>query len=331
MGKRLSPTRVPKRRLAATRPVISRTVPLPSSPPSAVYAVPKQTAAYAFFSLSEVVLYHFLEACSLSTLIALSHTSAYFRTLVKSLFRIRLTQIMEHFITHTNLASFFTLLHETDSAIGGSTVARVLTGGNWMPSNLNLYVRNGGVPKWEEYLNTVLYFRCEKQPEVDRGCLYATSSHTAFESAITGHVIMISESVDESIITPAVSSSNTLAMSVITSSTIVAMYPTLMNKRQAFDSWDRPTVAHCITLQKRGFKHSASTTSWTRRCEWNCPVLWRRVQNLRGVGMFCWGGLNNNFPDNGREGIPFSDVSLKWRLSDVCLNEYCPWSSRRWV
>ncbi|KAK6967155.1 hypothetical protein R3P38DRAFT_3244624 [Favolaschia claudopus] len=212
-----------------------------------------------------------------------------------------------HFLGHENTAAFFAVLHRTDSAVGGSTVARVLTGGDWMPSNLNLYAPAGCLAAWEEFLKPILYGRCEKQPDIDSLCAYATSSHTVFESP--GLVIMITESVDECIISPAVASSTTLTMSVITSSTIVAMYPTLMNRRHAMDSWDRPTVAQCITLQNRGFKHSG----------------------LRGVGLFCWGGADNEFADNSKEGVPFSDVSLKWRLSDVCMNMNCPWSANRWM
>ncbi|KAK6984014.1 hypothetical protein R3P38DRAFT_3333233 [Favolaschia claudopus] len=287
----------------------------------------------SFFALSELVLFHLLEACALSTVIALSHTSSYFRSLVKALFRARITAVLEHFLGHVNTSTFFALLQDTDSAIGGSTVARVLAPPvteSWMPTNLNMYVPKGKVQKWEDFMELVAYSRAEKQPGVDRRYAYATTSHTVFESGYSGLQITISESVDDCTISPAVASSTTLTMAVITGSTIVAMYPSLISQRRAHNAWESPTVAHCIQLQNRGFKHGSSTTMWTRKCGWNCPVLWRRVQSLRGVGLFCWGGPDNVFPDNGSEGIPFTDASMQWRLGDVCMNGKCPWSSRKW-
>ncbi|KAJ6555251.1 hypothetical protein B0H10DRAFT_2044969 [Mycena sp. CBHHK59/15] len=56
--------------------------------------------------------------------------------------------------------------------------------------------------------------------------------------------------------------------------------------------------------------------SWTGPCGWNCPAVWQRIQGLRGVGVFCWGGYGNAM---------LTDVAMKWRLSDRCTNVHCPW------
>ncbi|KAJ7939753.1 hypothetical protein B0H13DRAFT_2300461 [Mycena leptocephala] len=98
----------------------------------------------AFLACEELVLYHLLEACTLASLIALSHTSVFFRMLVKTLFRIRLIAAVDPFVGHDNTAKFFEVLQSTGSAIAGSTIARILAPpiddiDDWMPNNLNIY------------------------------------------------------------------------------------------------------------------------------------------------------------------------------------------------
>ncbi|KAJ7435647.1 hypothetical protein B0H11DRAFT_2256979 [Mycena galericulata] len=98
----------------------------------------------AFFACRELFLYHLLEACTLSSLISLSHTSTLFRTLVKTLLRIRLTSLVESFVGHENVIGFFQVLESTDSALTGSCIPRVLAPpiddvDEWFPNNLNIY------------------------------------------------------------------------------------------------------------------------------------------------------------------------------------------------
>ncbi|KAK7041001.1 hypothetical protein R3P38DRAFT_3452984 [Favolaschia claudopus] len=187
MAKKLSPTRVRKR--PRKNPSTSGHPSTSNSPPELpVFATPQASAATSFFALSELVMYHLLDACTISTVMALSHTSSYFRSLVKALFRVRITSVLEHFLGHLNVGNFFSLLEETDAAIGGSAVARVLVPpviGAWMPENLNLYVPKGRVQDWEGFMDLVEYAAIVKQPGVDKRYAYATASHTVYESKTT--------------------------------------------------------------------------------------------------------------------------------------------------
>ncbi|KAF7372588.1 hypothetical protein MVEN_00121600 [Mycena venus] len=286
---------------------------------------------------SELVLYHFLNACTLASLIALSHTSFFFRTMVKTLHRIRLCAVVEQFVGRENVHRFFEVLEVTDSAVGGSTLLRVLTpptspsGYDWMPSNLNIYVPLGNISPWNAFFAEIKLDISSRQPGIAFPYKSVTNSHTQYYSRVSAHLILLSESINASVITPAVAASTTLAMCIATCSTTVVLYPELVDRGRAHSGWNSPTVAACIKLQDRDFRHSVSTISWKDACGWNCPVLWRRVQCLRGVGVFCWGGIDNKMRDNGSVGIPFTDVSMKWRLDDKCWNVNCPWSAVRSV
>ncbi|KAJ6467319.1 hypothetical protein C8R45DRAFT_1171755 [Mycena sanguinolenta] len=271
-----------------------------------------------FLACHEIILYHFLEACTLSTLIALSHTSVNFRIMVKTLLRSRLRAVVQSFFGSANIESFFTLLEATDSAIGGSTIARVLTPppsgvDDWLPSNINIFVPIGATSAWASYFAQLRLARIPvKQPNIPLQYAAVTSSHANYESYLHGHPILLTESIDECVITPVVASSTTIG---------------LFNLRRAHRAWYSPSVEKCIKLQDRGYRHSVSTRQWGRECGWNCPVLWRRIQGLKGVGIFCWGGLRNENLDNGYTGLPFTDVSMKWRLGEVCSNPFCRWYS----
>lgn len=117
-------------------------------------------------------------------------------------------------------------------------------------------------------------------------------------------------------------------MAIATSSTMYVLYPELTNQRRALEGWNEPSIPSCINLEMRGFRRSITTMSWSVSCGWNCPVVWRRIQGLKGVGVFCWGGFTNEVLDNSSVGVPFTDVAMKWRLGDRCYNEHCPWASK---
>ncbi|KAJ7809625.1 hypothetical protein B0H14DRAFT_3481269 [Mycena olivaceomarginata] len=110
------------------------------------------------------------QACTLSSLIALSHTSAFFRTMVKTLYRIRLIAVVEPFIGHENIKTFFDVLEASNSAIGGSAIPRMLTpplreDEDWMPSNLNIYIPLGGMRAWEVFFAAIRLELSSQQPE----------------------------------------------------------------------------------------------------------------------------------------------------------------------
>ncbi|KAJ7920132.1 hypothetical protein B0H13DRAFT_1867908 [Mycena leptocephala] len=233
-------------------------------------------------------------------MIALSHTSHLFRTLVKALFRIRLIHLVELFVGAENTEEFFRVLQLTGSAIGGSTLPLALVPpvddeiDDWTPNNLNIYFG----------LYNLLTCLCNQRKP-----------------------IMVSESIDTCVITPAIAATATLGMCIATCSSMYILYPELLNKRRALEGWFEPSIPSCVSLQMRGYRRSLSNMGWSKSCGWNCPAVWRRIQGLCGVGTFCWGGYDMSFEDNTSIEVPFTDVALKWRLGDNCSNVHCPWSS----
>ncbi|KAJ6553727.1 hypothetical protein DFH09DRAFT_1085488 [Mycena vulgaris] len=266
----------------------------------------------AFLACNELLLYHFLE----------------------TLHRIRLLKVVERFIGHENVKAFFLVLEQTDSAIGGSTLPRVLAPpvddiDDWLPSNLNLFVPLGRTAAWDDFFRGILLLPCadQIQPGIARPYRTVTNSHVEYESRIVDHYIMLSESIDECVITPVTAASTTLGMSIATCSTTYILYPELTSKRRALEAWNPPNIRSCLAMEMRGYRRSITNMSWSKTCGWNCPFVWRRTQGLRGVGVFCWGGFANQMVDNGVIGVPFTDVAMKWRLGDTCSNVHCPWSA----
>ncbi|KAJ7920420.1 hypothetical protein B0H13DRAFT_1867629 [Mycena leptocephala] len=298
----------------------------------------------AFLACEELVLYHLLEARTLASLIALSHTSVFFRTLVKTLFRIRLIAAVDPFVGHDNTAKFFEVLKSTESAIAGSTIARILAPPiddieDWMPNNLNIYPPLGCTAPWEQFFERIQLPIRSFQPGVARPYAAVTRSHVEYESRSKGRAITLSERIDACVLTPATAAVTTLGMCVATCSTLAVLYPQLVNQRRALEGWNEPSIQKCIDMEERGFRRSISTMSWSDSCGWNCPAIWRRIQGLRGVGIFCWGGSTNDMMENGTIGVPYTEVTpIKWRLGDTCKNVHCPWwkasryfQSRSWV
>ncbi|KAJ6583734.1 hypothetical protein B0H10DRAFT_1962026 [Mycena sp. CBHHK59/15] len=146
--------------------------------------------------------------------------------------------------------------------------------------------------------------------------LMVAKSHVDYQSRFLDHPIKLTESIDKCVITPATAADSTLGMCIATCSTMCILYPELVNKCRILESWNEPSVRRCIEMEERGFRRSISTMSWSKTCGWNCPAVWRRIQGLRGVGVFCWGGISNSVADNSSVGVPFTDVAMKWRLGD---------------
>ncbi|KAJ6582438.1 hypothetical protein B0H10DRAFT_1962485 [Mycena sp. CBHHK59/15] len=301
-----------------------------------------------FLACNELILYHMMDVCTLSTLIALSHTSQLFRELVKTLYRIRLVAMIRLFVGHDNIKTFFDVLEATESAIAGSTLAYILAPPiddveEWVPSNLNIYTPLGQVGPWEEFFARLQFPTCTHQPGISRAYKTVTTSHLEYESCLVDHPIMLLESIDECVITPATAASTTMGtfflfpavnqrfntsseMMIATSSTICVLYPDLLMQRRALEAWNRHTIQRCIELGECGYHRNLSTMSWSRSCGWNCPAIWRQIQGLRGIGVFCWGGFSRNMDDNGTVGVPRTALAnMKWQLNDTCSNVHCPW------
>ncbi|KAJ7920437.1 hypothetical protein B0H13DRAFT_2319493 [Mycena leptocephala] len=100
-----------------------------------------QTAA--FLACHELILYHLLEACTLATVIALSHTSTFFAPSLK------------HFSVFASSDWSISLLGlRTRETIGGSSLPLKLApptddDDDWTPNNLNIYMPVGNGAEWE--------------------------------------------------------------------------------------------------------------------------------------------------------------------------------------
>ncbi|KAJ7814302.1 hypothetical protein B0H13DRAFT_2293744 [Mycena leptocephala] len=148
----------------------------------------------AFLACEDPVSYHLLEACTLASLIVLSHTAVFFRTLVNTLFCIRRIATVDPFVGHNNIAE---VLKSTQSGIAGSIIAHILAPPidnieDWMLNNLNIY------------------------PPLVRPHATVTRSHVEYESRSKGWAITLSERIDTCVLTPATAAVTTLGMCVIT-------------------------------------------------------------------------------------------------------------------
>ncbi|KAJ7718757.1 hypothetical protein DFH07DRAFT_784817 [Mycena maculata] len=144
----------------------------------------------AFLGCNELILYHLFEACTLVTLISLSHTSRQFRVLVKTLFRLRLIGLVKLFVGHHNVQDFFHLLEVTDAAIGGSTLLHVLAPpigdevDDWTPNNLNLFVPFEHSDPWDAFFRGIKLRPIGIQPGVTRPYKSVTKSHIEYTSRL---------------------------------------------------------------------------------------------------------------------------------------------------
>ncbi|KAJ7743429.1 hypothetical protein B0H14DRAFT_3514904 [Mycena olivaceomarginata] len=121
--------------------------------------------------------------------------------MVKSLYRIRLLAVIEPFIGSENVRRFFDVLESTDSAIGGSTLPRVLApptspGEAWMPSNLNIYVSFGRGQLWKDFFTDIHLLESASQPGVASRYNLVTNSHVQYQSRLPSRPILLSESID---------------------------------------------------------------------------------------------------------------------------------------
>ncbi|KAJ7069008.1 hypothetical protein B0H15DRAFT_807293 [Mycena belliarum] len=186
----------------------------------------------------------------------------------------------------------------------------------WTPDNLNVFVPRGYAFMWQDFFHHICIGEAGYQPGVDPTFDQTTHSHTIYESNISMRVnrtICISESCDGSILTPLVGATTTWGMNIATCSDIYVLYPKLANERRALEGWFPTPVHAAITLERWHIRSSFSTTSWDEPCGLQCPVLWRELDGLRGVGTFRWGGHNNQFADGtSTVGIPRAPARMKW-------------------
>jgi hypothetical protein len=136
--------------------------------------------------------------------------------------------------------------------------------------------------------------------------------------------IQVSESRNGSVITPLVGATSTYSMNIATCSDIYSMYTWLVRNGRALEAWFPTPIAKAVAMDRRRIRSSFSTSSWDAPCGWSCPILWRSIRGMKGMGAFRWGGNENQHRDTvSTVGVPDTDNDIKWRLGDTCNNKHC--------
>ncbi|KAJ6573632.1 hypothetical protein B0H10DRAFT_2199377 [Mycena sp. CBHHK59/15] len=116
----------------------------------------------------------------------------------------------------------------------------------WTPNNLNIYVPHGNGFDWESFFTRIDLPPTSTQPGVSHPYHRVTQSHVEYSSRIA-HIIqqkpiMVSESIDACVITPALGATTTLGTCIATCSLMYILYPELLNKRRALEAWFEPSI-----------------------------------------------------------------------------------------
>ncbi|KAJ7020409.1 hypothetical protein C8F04DRAFT_1275125 [Mycena alexandri] len=286
----------------------------------------RTTASAHTFSMIPELFLELLCRCDLSTVMALAKLSRYGRDLVKSFYASNQRLMLAQFVGEADLALFYQVLETALSGMGGSFTSGLLTPpyNTTVTNNLNVLVPRGNMFMWRDFFDSINLGEHMDQPGVDRKFMHTTFSHVVYCAKTEGFTISLSESHDNSILTPLIGATTTLNTTLCTAAGFYSLYPGLLNQRRALEGWFPTPVRKAVAIGKRGYRSSFSTTSWQRPCGLACPVLWRQVRGLHDVGIFNWGGCNNQHSDSTDVGVPFHDTALKWRLGDVCTNVNCP-------
>ncbi|KAJ7844554.1 hypothetical protein B0H13DRAFT_2364147 [Mycena leptocephala] len=284
--------------------------------------------ANEFFHIPEMLLEELLPHCDLDVMFAISKTGKYARNIVKCFVAGNLRVLVEHFVSNEHVDAFYAVLETSLSAMAGSVVTSVLTPPyrqGWIPMNLNIILPRGHMFMWREFLEGIGLSRVKDQSGVDRKFHHTTYDHIIYNSKAPDYTIDLTESRDCSLMTPLIGATTTLSTNLATCANIYSLYTSLLTKRRALEGWFPTPVRKAVAMGRRGYRSSFSTASWQGPCGWACPVLWRNVRGLNGVGTFQWGGNTGQFPDNSLAGIPYTNNDMKWRLGDSCTNKHCPW------
>ncbi|KAJ7663745.1 hypothetical protein DFH06DRAFT_1128131 [Mycena polygramma] len=303
--------------------------------------------ANEWFNMPEMLQDELLPHCDLGSLVAISKMNKYARDIVKKFTSGNLEYLVKQFIDQDDVPEFFNLLHSTLSGVAGSVVTAILTAPYrhepglyqpptkntgvrrppiWLLKNLNVLMPQGCMPIWCAFLDGLNLSRAAVQPGVDRKYRHTTGDHVVYEARTLGLTILLSESRDDSILTPLIGATTTFSTNLATSANIYSLYGDLLTQRRAIEGWFPTEVPRATEINRRRIRSSFSTGSWGGPCGWSCPTLWRQVRDLAGVGVFHYGGAGERkFPDGSQEGIPHTDNDMKWRLGDNCPNKHCPW------
>ncbi|KAJ6460674.1 hypothetical protein C8R47DRAFT_1226174 [Mycena vitilis] len=288
---------------------------------------PGPPAAHEFFHIPEMLVMELFFHCTLVTLFSIAKTGEYGRDLVKAFFATNLRLLVAVFLTDTHIDAFFDLLESSLGAIGGSTVAGLLSAPyrhGWTPSNLNIFLPRGILFTWRSWLESLGLRETPPRLGVGRKFQRTSRNHVVYTSFLPGHTIMLTESKDNSVLTILMSATSTWCTNIATCSDFFVLYSKLTNENRALEGWFPTNVRQAVKIDDRGIRNSISTASWQMPCGFHCPILWREIRGFEGVGVFRWGGASNQHADGvSTVGIPAVNDSMTWRLGDACANENC--------
>ncbi|KAJ7017934.1 hypothetical protein C8F04DRAFT_1199715 [Mycena alexandri] len=283
-------------------------------------------AANRFLVIPEMFECELLPHCSLESVMVLARSSHYTRYHVKSFFCLNQQCLLKAFVGEDKVDTFHQVLNSSGSGMAGSFSTSLLTPpyGLALTTDLNIFTIRGNLFIWRDFLDSIHVTALDNQRGIDCRYLHTTANHIVYHAKTKNFTISVTESKDNSLFTLLIGATTTLNTTIITSAKIYALYASLLSQRRALEGWFPTPVKKAVAIGKRRYRSSFSTASWDRPCGINCPILWRHIRGLRKVGVFNWGGNQNQYDDFSEVGIPFSDNNLKWRLGDTCSNAACP-------
>ncbi|PBK59849.1 hypothetical protein ARMSODRAFT_1027138 [Armillaria solidipes] len=288
------------------------------------------------FTGIEELLALFLEHSDIISLVQLSHTNRTFRRLVRDTLTIRLRQSLLTFIPRSNLAEFFTIIDWTNACIAGSVALTTLTPAcDWSPDDLNIIVPAGSTPTWESFFHNHGFERLSHVDDVKyHRCQMGTSLVMIFCHPSLQTEVIVTQSMNDSIFAPLLTSEVSSQMNIITSSHIYCLYPALTADRVAVNAWHArpdtivPDQPQNVTPHRKQRILEQNLTLYEdgrrpdRRCGIECPLYLRSLRGLRDIGILHWGGWDGVKADTSNL-IPSCDLHYNWSLGNTCHNSRC--------
>ncbi|KAH7905488.1 hypothetical protein BJ138DRAFT_1118426 [Hygrophoropsis aurantiaca] len=205
------------------------------------------------------------------------------------------------------------LLRENRSLIVGSCALKMLLSDEgWEPRNLNILVPRNNVNIFLTFFNSKHYSPTQI-PVAPHLVHYA--SRAFFCEHSSQKPIIITESIDDSVLTPLLASTCTAEFICMTGGGLADIYPHLSSRRIALRSSRtiKEPTSFSKSLMERGFDVKSSSEYMPHDV---CPIVWRRINGLRGIWIKDWDASNS-----------VKDIFLgehhRWCLDTQCLNPEC--------
>ncbi|KAJ7586494.1 hypothetical protein C8J56DRAFT_1051855 [Mycena floridula] len=128
-------------------------------------------------------------------------------------------------------------------------------------------------------------------------------------------------------------------MNLLTVNELISFYPRILRDHVILDAKSKRSRGSTNPSQRdqppgligSGFRFITSNGDLDEPCEAECPILWRDVAKLKGMGIFNWGGLDERIRTEYSFSAHMVNSSMSWRLSTACYNRSCSTSGCRGV